>query len=61
MKTRVCRKGVYHAYPTEKLIAFRDVPAHYKLEWLEEMRQLLSVALSPERRAIMERFRRGEI
>lgn len=55
------KKGVYHSHSTEKLLAFRDVPVADKLRWLEEMRQLLERFLSPERRELFERFRRGEI
>ncbi len=55
------RKGVYHVHSTEKLLAFRDVSATDKLRWLEEMRQLLERFLSPERKELFERFRRGEI
>ena len=32
-----------------------------KLRWLEETRQFLDRFLTPERKALMERFRRGEL
>ncbi|HUG38727.1 MAG TPA: hypothetical protein VML54_17345 [Candidatus Limnocylindrales bacterium] len=55
------RRGVTHAYPVERLLAFRAVPAADKLRWLEEMRQFLDRFLTPERKVFMDRFRRGEI
>ncbi len=55
------RRGIYHAHPTEKLLEFRDGPVADKLRWLEEMRQLLDRFLTPERKELFERFRRGEI
>ena len=55
------RRGVTHAYPLERLLAFRAVPAADKLRWLEEMRQFLDRFLTPERKVVMDRFRRGEL
>jgi hypothetical protein len=52
---------VTHAYTTEQLLAFRALPAADKLRWLEQMRQFLDRFLTPERRALMERFRRGDL
>ena len=57
----VRRRGVAHAYPTEKLLAFQAVPAADKLRWLEEMRRFLDRLLTPERKAVLDRFRRGEL
>jgi hypothetical protein len=54
-------KGVVHAFTTEQLRAFRDVPAIAKLEWLESMRRFLERALTPEKLEAMARFRRGEL
>ena len=50
-----------HAYPIERLLAFRAVPAADKLRWLEEMRQFLDRFLTPERKVLMDRFRRGDL
>ncbi len=55
------RRGVVHAYPTERLLAFRAVPPAEKLRWLEEMRAFLERFLTPERKALMDRFRRGDL
>jgi len=55
------RRGVTHAYPLERLLAFRAMPAADKLRWLEETRQFLDRFLTPERKALMDRFRRGEL
>jgi hypothetical protein len=52
---------VTHAYPLERLLAFRAMPAADKLWWLEETRQFLDRFLTPERMALMARFRRGEL
>lgn len=54
-------KGVVHVFTTEQLLAFRDVPALAKLEWLESMRRFLERALTPERLEAMAKFRRGEL
>lgn len=61
MNDPALRRGVTHAYPVERLLAFRAVPAADKLRWLEEMRQFLDRFLTPERRSLMERFRRGDL
>jgi hypothetical protein len=55
------RRGVTHAFSTEQLLAFRAVPSADKLRWLEDMRLFLGRFLTPERRALMNRFRRGEL
>jgi len=57
----VLRRGVTHAYPLERLLAFRAIPAADKLRWLEETRQFLDRFFTPERKALMARFRRGEL
>jgi hypothetical protein len=54
-------RGFTHAYPTEKLLAFRAVPTADKLRWLEEMREFLDRFLTPERRLMLDRFRRGDL
>ena len=53
-------KGVTHAYPPEKLLAFRDVPAADKLRWLQEMREFCDRFPTPGRKALLEPFRKGE-
>ncbi|HEY7954423.1 MAG TPA: hypothetical protein VII38_03985 [Polyangia bacterium] len=50
-----------HSYPLEKLLAFRDVPAADKLRWLQEMREFCDRFLTPERKALLARFRKGEL
>ncbi len=61
MSDSVLRRGVTHAYPLERLLAFRAMPAADKLRWLEETRQFLDRFLTPERKALMDRFRRGKL
>lgn len=61
MDERDSRRGVVHAYPIERLLSFRAVPPAEKLRWLEDMRAFLERFLTPERKAIMERFRRGDL
>jgi hypothetical protein len=56
----VLRRGVTHAHPLAQLLAFRAVAAADKLRWLEEIRQFLDRFPTPERKAVMARFRRGE-
>jgi hypothetical protein len=52
---------VTHVYSIERLLAFQAVPPAAKLRWLEDMRQFLDRFLTPERRVLMDRFRRGEL
>ncbi len=54
-------RGVAHHPSLEAMLRFRRLSAEEKLRWLEEMRLFLTRFLPPERRAIMERFRRGDI
>jgi len=54
-------RGYSHAYPTERLLAFKAVPAADKLRWLEEMRQFLERFLTPERKLVLDRFRHGDL
>ena len=55
------RKGVTHAYPLEKLLAFRDVPPGDKLRWLQAMREFCDRFVTPEGKALLEPFRKGEL
>jgi hypothetical protein len=61
MSDRPVRRGFTHVYPTEKLLAFKAVPTADKLRWLEEMRQFLERFLTPERKLVLDRFRRGDL
>lgn len=54
-------RGYRHHYTTEQLRAFRAVPAAEKLRWLEELRRFCERFLTPERRALRDRFRRGDL
>jgi hypothetical protein len=54
-------RGVTSHYTTEQLLEFRAVTVIDKLNWLEEAKELLSKALTPERLEAMQRFRRGEL
>ncbi len=54
-------RGFAHHPSVEQMLHFRAVPAEEKLRWLEEMRQLLARLVPPERRALMNRFRRGDL
>ncbi len=53
--------GVAHHPSVEQMLHFRAVPAEEKLRWLEDIRLLLARFVPPERRALMNRFRRGEL
>ena len=61
MRDPVIMRGVTHAYPLEHLLAFRAVAAADKPRWLEEMPQFRDRFLHPQRKAVMDRFRRGEL
>ena len=54
-------RGVTHVYTDEQLLRFRAVPYADKLRWLEEMRLLLDRFLTPERKVMLDRFRRGDL
>lgn len=53
--------GFYYKVSPEKINWWRSIPAKQKLEWLEDANSFLKIALSAEKRRIMERFRKGEI
>ena len=55
------RGGVYHYHSDAELRRFRALTTQQKLEWLEAMRTLLARFQPPRQRAIMDRFRRGEL
>lgn len=52
--------GYYYSYPEEVLKEYIRWPTKMKLDWLEEANLFLYRTMSPESRAIWERFRRGE-
>lgn len=45
----------------EQIRRWLKVPVEQRLQWLEEANEFVRKALSPKTRAIMEKFRRGEI
>ncbi len=55
------RKGFEHYPGTEVLKKYARLSAKQKLEWLEEINRFLWKALSPEKKRLVEKFRRGEI
>ena len=54
-------RGVVSRPTVEAMLRFRALSAEQKLQWLEEMRAFLLKFQSPERRQIMQRFRRGDL
>ena len=54
-------RGFRHFHSDEQLLRYVAVPAAEKLKWLEEINAFLQKAMSPEAKAIAERFRHGEI
>ena len=55
------RKGFSYVYTQEKYDAYKNVPAHYKLEWLEKMNRFLYRFMPEKSKIIAEKFRKGEI
>lgn len=52
--------GYYYTYSKETIRKYLNLPTKMKLEWLEEVNRFLYHTMTPENRAIWERFRRGE-
>jgi hypothetical protein len=59
--TKRTGKGYYYVVTEEKIKWWQSIPPEQKLEWLEEANNFLAEALSPEKRRVMELFRKGEI
>jgi hypothetical protein len=55
------RKGFSYTVSDEQIRKWRALSAEQKLEWLEQANAFINQALTPKRRAIMEKFRKGEI
>lgn len=55
------RPGFSYRVSDEQIRRWRALPTEVKLQWLEDANRLLAVALTPQARAIQERFRRGDI
>jgi len=55
------KRGVMHHYSSDQLVEFRAISVVDKLTWLEEMKELLSKALTPQRLEALQRFRRGDL
>ena len=48
-------------YPIEDLLAYKNTPTKWKLEWLEEINRLTFKVLTKKEREFREKMRRGEI
>ncbi len=56
------RRGGFAYYVTDGQIRrWQVLPSAVKLQWLEDANCLLWLALSPQAKAIRERFRRGQL
>lgn len=55
------RHGFSYRVSDDQIRRWRALPAEVKLQWLEDANRFLAVALTPQARAIQERFRHGEI
>jgi len=53
--------GFSYQVTDEQIRRWRAVPPAAKLQWLEDANRLLWLALTPQAKAIRERFRRGEL
>ncbi len=54
-------RGYKHFHTDEALARWAQMPLKQKLRWLDEANAFLRRFMSPEARAIMEQFRRGEL
>ncbi len=50
----------YHV-TDEQIRRWQALPPAVKLQWLEDANRLLWLALSPQTKAVQERFRRGQL
>ncbi|MGH7164508.1 MAG: hypothetical protein ACREIS_03155 [Nitrospiraceae bacterium] len=55
------RGGFAYRVTDEQILRWRALPPEVKLHWLEDANRFLALALTPQARAIQERFRRGEL
>ena len=56
-----CRGGFSYRVTDEQIRRWRALPPEVKLQWLEDANRLLWQAMTPQAKAIRDRFRRGEI
>ncbi len=61
MPRQKARRGFWFKPDTEYMKQTMDMPAHFKLKWLEEVKAFTDKALSKKTREVWERFRRGEM
>jgi hypothetical protein len=53
--------GFSYQVTDEQIRRWQAVPPAAKLQWLEDANRLLWLALTPQAKAIRERFRRGQL
>lgn len=53
--------GFSHHASDEQIIEYQNIPIEQRLEWLEEILELLYTALPTENWEIMQKFRRGDL
>ena len=61
MRRKIAKKGFGFKPSIDYIRETMDMPAYFKLEWLEEINAFMRKALSEKKRKIWEKFRRGEI
>jgi len=59
--TRSAMKGYWYEVTDEQLLWWRSVPTLDKLRWLDEAREFLWSAMTPQAKEAMRRFREGSI
>lgn len=55
------RGGFSYRMTDEQIRRWRALPPEIKLQWLEDANRLLWQAMTPQAKAIRDRFRRGEL
>jgi len=53
--------GFVYRVTDAQIRRWRSLPPAAKLQWLEDANRLLWLALTPQAKAIRERFRRGQL
>lgn len=61
MYRKIIKKGFGFKPSIEYIKETMDMPARFKLQWLEEINLFTNKVLSKRKRKIWEKFRRGEI
>ena len=54
-------KGFWYEVTDEQILQWREVPVADRLRWLDEAREFLWQAMTPQAKEAMRRFREGSL